>query len=190
MEKVRPWCGQPSDRGRLRNRNIPTKWRSYRDHRFCDVISSYVLEERERQRDLEVGERLEAERDDGQQDDGDRHDGDHARRHRALRVLEQQPHLHTAALTVPDTGKRRGWRTAAAGSGSGDDAISRSTPLSQAVVLADQQLSADRLARGQHRRVSLHARAACRLYYARCAVNQPLHIHLPGEYLALAGGVA
>ena len=21
MEKVRPWCGQPSDRGRLRNRN-------------------------------------------------------------------------------------------------------------------------------------------------------------------------
>ena len=36
MEKVRPWCGQPSDRGRLRNRNrnidyftlhyISTKW--------------------------------------------------------------------------------------------------------------------------------------------------------------------
>jgi len=23
MEKVRPWCGQPSDRGRLRNRTIP-----------------------------------------------------------------------------------------------------------------------------------------------------------------------
>jgi len=22
MEKVRPWCGQPSDRGRLKNRNI------------------------------------------------------------------------------------------------------------------------------------------------------------------------
>ena len=21
MEKVRPWCGQPSDRGRLKNRN-------------------------------------------------------------------------------------------------------------------------------------------------------------------------
>ena len=26
MEKVRPWCGQPSDRGRLRNRNIEFKW--------------------------------------------------------------------------------------------------------------------------------------------------------------------
>ena len=25
MEKVRPWCGQPSDRGRLRNRTINTK---------------------------------------------------------------------------------------------------------------------------------------------------------------------
>ena len=23
MEKVRPWCGQPSDRGRLRNRTGP-----------------------------------------------------------------------------------------------------------------------------------------------------------------------
>jgi len=23
MVKVRPWCGQPSDRGRLRNRNRP-----------------------------------------------------------------------------------------------------------------------------------------------------------------------
>jgi len=22
MEKVRPWCGQPSDRGRLRNRTV------------------------------------------------------------------------------------------------------------------------------------------------------------------------
>jgi len=22
MEKVRPWCGQPSDRGRLRNRTL------------------------------------------------------------------------------------------------------------------------------------------------------------------------
>ena len=24
MEKVRPWCGQPSDRGRLKNRNRTT----------------------------------------------------------------------------------------------------------------------------------------------------------------------
>jgi len=24
MEKVRPWCGQPSDRGRLKNRNRPS----------------------------------------------------------------------------------------------------------------------------------------------------------------------
>ena len=98
--------------------------------------------------------------------------------------------LHCVLALCDEAGKRGGWRRAAAGSGSGDDAISRSTPLSQAVVLADQQLSADRLARGQHRRVSLHARAACRLYYASCAVNQPLHIHLPGEYLALVGSVA
>ena len=25
MEKVRPWCGQPSDRGRLKNRNTHTR---------------------------------------------------------------------------------------------------------------------------------------------------------------------
>jgi len=25
MEKVRPWCGQPSDRGRLKNRTEPAK---------------------------------------------------------------------------------------------------------------------------------------------------------------------
>ena len=25
MEKVRPWCGQPSDRGRLKNRNRSTQ---------------------------------------------------------------------------------------------------------------------------------------------------------------------
>jgi len=25
MEKVRPWCGQPSDRGRLRNRTKPAE---------------------------------------------------------------------------------------------------------------------------------------------------------------------
>ena len=24
MEKVRPWCGQPSDRGRLKNRTVVT----------------------------------------------------------------------------------------------------------------------------------------------------------------------
>jgi len=26
MEKVRPWCGQPSDRGRLRNRTELKRW--------------------------------------------------------------------------------------------------------------------------------------------------------------------
>ena len=35
MEKVRPWCGQPSDRGRLRNGTD-------RDHRRCDVTLPYV----------------------------------------------------------------------------------------------------------------------------------------------------
>jgi len=28
MEKVRPWCGQPSDRGRLKNRTEPMGKRS------------------------------------------------------------------------------------------------------------------------------------------------------------------
>ena len=32
MEKVRPWCGQPSDQGRLKNR---TEW--YRTSRVCAV---------------------------------------------------------------------------------------------------------------------------------------------------------
>ena len=26
MEKVRPWCGQPSDRGRLKNRNRNSRY--------------------------------------------------------------------------------------------------------------------------------------------------------------------
>ena len=26
MEKVRPWCGQPSDRGRLRNKTESGMW--------------------------------------------------------------------------------------------------------------------------------------------------------------------
>ena len=30
MEKVRPWCGQPSDRGRLKNRTEPTVYGSGR----------------------------------------------------------------------------------------------------------------------------------------------------------------
>ena len=29
MEKVRPWCSQPSDRGRLKNRTEPPKRVSY-----------------------------------------------------------------------------------------------------------------------------------------------------------------
>ena len=28
MEKVRPWCGQPSDQGRLKNRTEPRSWLS------------------------------------------------------------------------------------------------------------------------------------------------------------------
>ena len=42
---------------------------------------------------LELGQRLEAEDDDGQQDDHDGDDSHHAGGLRALRVLEQQPHL-------------------------------------------------------------------------------------------------
>ena len=33
MEKVRPWCGQPSDRGRLKNRN-----RSYIGHKHIQTV--------------------------------------------------------------------------------------------------------------------------------------------------------
>ena len=39
MEKVRPWCGQPSDRGRLKNRA---------EHVYCGVRSGLVLRPVER----------------------------------------------------------------------------------------------------------------------------------------------
>jgi len=34
MEKVRPWCGQPSDRGRLRDRT-EQRWQPYLRPRWC-----------------------------------------------------------------------------------------------------------------------------------------------------------
>jgi len=47
MEKVRPWCGQPSDRGRLknRNRNCATVINSTQDEqfsRFNDFIFQHL----------------------------------------------------------------------------------------------------------------------------------------------------
>ena len=36
MEEVRPWCGQPSDRGRLNNRTVPNKKRRLRWERFAE----------------------------------------------------------------------------------------------------------------------------------------------------------
>ena len=40
MEKVRPWCGQPSDRGRLKNRTEPRSWLSVGDERRYDFLLS------------------------------------------------------------------------------------------------------------------------------------------------------
>ena len=39
MEKVRPWCGQPSDRGRLKNRNRT----AYRIGSVTAQVDSVVL---------------------------------------------------------------------------------------------------------------------------------------------------
>jgi len=38
MEKVRPWCGQPSDRGRLKNRN-----RSYTGHKHIQTVVNETI---------------------------------------------------------------------------------------------------------------------------------------------------
>ena len=38
MEKVRPWCGQPSDRGRLKNRTEPDRAAEYCDERVCVFV--------------------------------------------------------------------------------------------------------------------------------------------------------
>ena len=46
MEKVRPWCGQPSDRGRLKNRTdirpfrIDLTWNKKRGANQSDVIKT------------------------------------------------------------------------------------------------------------------------------------------------------
>ena len=43
MEKVRPWCGQPSDRGRLKNRTEETKKVECAMHTFCILCNAYSI---------------------------------------------------------------------------------------------------------------------------------------------------
>ena len=47
MEKVRPWCGQPSDRGRLKNRTEQNRWyetvTQYQRYLKCPCLSVYEL---------------------------------------------------------------------------------------------------------------------------------------------------
>ena len=41
MEKVRPWCGQPSDRGRLKNKNRTGLYLTYYSRTCCRTITSH-----------------------------------------------------------------------------------------------------------------------------------------------------
>ena len=45
MEKVRPWCGQPSDRGRLKNRteHIASLGKNPQMQRSLEVIGRYTV---------------------------------------------------------------------------------------------------------------------------------------------------
>ena len=44
MEKVRPWCGQPSDRGRLKNRNRNVECNLYENYevKFVVIFNVYA----------------------------------------------------------------------------------------------------------------------------------------------------
>jgi len=54
MEKVRPWCGQPSDRGRLKNRN-----NSIAEHlRNDDLLYYTFITQSAGKRIFKIGEHL------------------------------------------------------------------------------------------------------------------------------------
>jgi len=43
MEKVRPWCGQPSDRGRLKNRTMVQAFRVTRVHEMRTIVTDDLV---------------------------------------------------------------------------------------------------------------------------------------------------
>ena len=42
MEKVRPWCGQPSDRGRLKNRTEQNRTEDQHATLLCIYVLTYL----------------------------------------------------------------------------------------------------------------------------------------------------